>query len=76
MSFLHDLPDLLFHLLELLPEGRGRDPQRAVAEDDQLLRIVGGGHPHPVVLSDLIRRLRDIGVRSFRLLGIDDMEEK
>ena len=43
-----------------------------MAQNDDLLRPVGGGHPDPVLPPDLVGRPLDIGVRRLRLLGIDN----
>ena len=45
-----------------------------MAQDDQLLRPVGGGHPDPVALPQLIGGPLDVGVRRLRLLGVDHMD--
>ena len=43
-----------------------------MAQNDDLLRPVGGGHPDPVLPPDLVGRPLDVGVRRLRLLGIDN----
>ena len=61
-------------LLHLLVEIGGRQPQSAVAQNNQLLRPVRGGHLYPVLFPDLIGGLFDIGVRRLRLPGINHMD--
>ncbi len=68
------LGDAALDLLHLLPEGGGRHPKGPVAQNDQLLRPVGGGDLHPVMPAQLIGGPLDIGVRRLRLLGVDHMD--
>ena len=51
-----------------------RQPQRAVTQNDDLLRPVGGGYPHPVLPPDLIGGPLNIGVRGLRLPGINHVD--
>ena len=66
-----DLPLRLLHLPE---EGGSWKAQGPVAQDDELLRPVGGDHPHPVLPGDLIGGLLDIGVRCLCLLGVHHVD--
>ena len=66
-----DLPPGLLHLG---PEGPGGQAQGSVAQDDSLLHAVGGGHPHPMVLPQVIGGLFDIGVGGLRLLGVHHID--
>lgn len=66
--------NLALNRLHLLPEGGGGNPEGPVAQDDELLRPVGGGHPDPVAFPQLIGGPLDIGVRRLRLLGVDHVD--
>lgn len=44
---LHQVADLLFHILHFLMEHAGGNTQRAVAQNDNLLHAVGSSHTHP-----------------------------
>ena len=66
--------DLAPDVLHLLVEVGGREPQGAVAQDDELLRAVGRGDLDPVLLADLIGGLFDVGVRRLRLFRVDHMD--
>ena len=45
-----------------------------MAQDNELFQVVGGGHPHPVLLGDLVGGPLDIGIGRLRLLGIDHVD--
>ena len=45
-----------------------------MAEDDDLLQGVGGGHPHLVLFPQLVGDLLDILIRCLSLLGVDHRE--
>ena len=47
---LNAAPYLFFHVLHLFVEHPGRDAEGAVAQNDDLLHAVGGGHPTGPVL--------------------------
>ena len=66
--------DLPPGLLYLGPEGPGGQAQGPVAQDDPLLHAVGGGHPHPVVLPQVIGGLFNVGVGGLRLFRIHHID--
>ena len=43
-----DLADAAPDLLDLVPEGGGSHAGGSMAQDNELLRPVGGGHPNPM----------------------------
>ena len=70
----HQLGNLPLALLHLRLEGSGGQAQSPVAQNDHLLQPVGGGHPHPMVSPQVIGRFFNIGVGSFRLLGVHHID--
>ena len=45
-----------------------------MAQNDELLGPVGGGHPHPVLFSQLVGGLFNVGVGGLGLLGVDHVD--
>ena len=71
VAALYDLRNAALGSLHLRFQVRRRQAHRPVAQDDELLQIVGSSHPNPVLLGDLIGGPLNVGVGGFRLLGVD-----
>ena len=52
----------------------GGDAQRPVAEDDDLLGAVGRRHAHAAFAAQLVGHALDVGVGSFSLFRVDDLD--
>lgn len=67
--------DLSGRLLHLRVEGGGGNTQSSVTQNDHLLGVVRGSHPHPVLLpAEGIGGLLNIGVRCLSLLGVHHID--